>query len=136
MNSKEKRWHLSREGKQHGPFSDTDLATFAELGQLQPSDLVWREGFANWRPAVTIFPPPEPTPTPAGARKESTPTPARMQSAASKAIYDERRSMLQSTYRGPTWKIALIALACSATIGYAFRVYVTNTLLTQVWGPQ
>jgi uncharacterized protein DUF4339 len=129
MNSKEKRWHLSREGKQHGPFSDTDLATFAELGQLQPSDLVWREGFANWRPAVTIFPPPEPTPTP-----------ARMQSAASKAIYDERRSMLQSTYRGPTWTIALIALACSAAVGatsgYAFRVYVTNTLLTQVWGPQ
>jgi uncharacterized protein DUF4339 len=133
MNTKEKRWYLYRDRKQHGPFSDADLATFAELQQLQPGDLVWREGFSHWRAAATIFPGADDAPTPAGTRQEPAHSTSRMQPAASRAIPDERRPMLQTTYRGPTWKMTVIALACSALVGtasgYAFRVYVTSVLL-------
>jgi hypothetical protein len=54
----EAQWYLARDGKQHGPISEAELIKFIEQGHLQPTDLVWREGFADWRPAALVFPPP------------------------------------------------------------------------------
>lgn len=51
------QWYLAREGQQFGPISDVELAKFIELGHLQPTDLLWREGFPDWRPALVVFPP-------------------------------------------------------------------------------
>jgi hypothetical protein len=51
------QWYLARDGKQHGPISEAELTQFIEQGHLQPDDLVWREGFADWRPAMLVFPP-------------------------------------------------------------------------------
>jgi len=51
------QWYLARDGQQYGPLSDPELAKFVELGHLQPNDLLWREGFSDWRPALTVFPP-------------------------------------------------------------------------------
>lgn len=51
------QWYLARDGKQHGPISEAELTQFIEQGHLQPTDLVWREGFADWRPAMHVFPP-------------------------------------------------------------------------------
>jgi hypothetical protein len=48
-------WYLSRDGQQHGPLSAAELAKFIELGHLRPDDLLWREGFADWRPASLVF---------------------------------------------------------------------------------
>lgn len=60
------QWYLAREGKQFGPLSDAELGKFIELGHLLPTDLLWREGFAEWRPAPSVFPPkPAPPPSPA-----------------------------------------------------------------------
>ena len=53
----EAQWYIARDGKQHGPISEAELTTFIEQGHLQPNDLVWREGFADWRPAMLVFPP-------------------------------------------------------------------------------
>lgn len=50
------QWYLARDGKQHGPISEAELIQFMEQGHLQPNDLVWREGFADWRPAMLVFP--------------------------------------------------------------------------------
>ena len=50
------QWYLAREGQQYGPLSDAELAKFIELGHLQPNDLLWREGFPDWRPALVLFP--------------------------------------------------------------------------------
>ena len=50
------QWYLAREGQQYGPLSEMELAKFVELGHLQPSDLLWREGFPDWRPAMVVFP--------------------------------------------------------------------------------
>ncbi len=51
------QWYLAREGQQFGPISEAELAKFIELGHLQPNDLLWREGFPDWRPAMVVFPP-------------------------------------------------------------------------------
>jgi hypothetical protein len=51
------QWYLARDGQQYGPLTDPELAKFVELGHLQPTDLLWREGFSDWRPALAVFPP-------------------------------------------------------------------------------
>jgi GYF domain 2 len=55
--SSQNQWYLAREGQQYGPLTDAELAKFVELGHLQPTDLLWREGFTDWRPALVVFPP-------------------------------------------------------------------------------
>ena len=55
--SSQHQWYLARDGQQYGPLSDPELAKFVELGHLQPADLLWREGFSDWRPALAVFPP-------------------------------------------------------------------------------
>jgi GYF domain 2 len=55
--SSQHQWYLARDGQQYGPLTDPELAKFVELGHLQPTDLLWREGFSDWRPALAVFPP-------------------------------------------------------------------------------
>lgn len=62
------QWYIARDGKQHGPISDVEMRTFVDLGHLKPTDLVWRAGFPDWRPAPMVFPakptaPPRPAPS-------------------------------------------------------------------------
>src|SRR5262245_60346721 len=51
------QWYLARDGQQFGPISEAEMAKVVELGHLQPTDLLWREGFPDWRPAMVVFPP-------------------------------------------------------------------------------
>jgi hypothetical protein len=55
------QWYLARDGKQFGPISEAEMTKLVEQGHLQPNDLVWRDGFSDWRPALVVFPPPGPT---------------------------------------------------------------------------
>lgn len=50
-------WYLARGGQQFGPISEAEMAKLVELGHLQPTDLLWRDGFPDWRPAMLVFPP-------------------------------------------------------------------------------
>ena len=45
------QWHYSKSGQQQGPVSSEQLKQLAASGQLQPSDLVWKEGMAQWAEA-------------------------------------------------------------------------------------
>lgn len=49
-------WYVARDGKPHGPLSETEMRKFVELGHLRPSDLVWRTGFIDWQPGSVAFP--------------------------------------------------------------------------------
>lgn len=49
------QWYIAREGKQHGPLSEAEMRTFVAQGHLKPTDLIWRQGFADWRPAPAVF---------------------------------------------------------------------------------
>lgn len=50
------QWFIARDGKQHGPVSDLELKKIIELSHLKPTDLVWRQGFTDWRAASSVFP--------------------------------------------------------------------------------
>src|SRR5512134_59799 len=68
------QWYIAREGKQHGPLSDAELRMFVAGGHLQPADLVWRPGFADWRQAGSVFslkPAPAALPAPAAGQDTS-----------------------------------------------------------------
>ena len=74
------QWFLARDGKQHGPVTDAEMAKLVELRHLKPTDLVWRAGFSDWRPASSVFPPLE-APAP-GSQAPAAPTPADAAAAA------------------------------------------------------
>jgi hypothetical protein len=47
-------WHYSRNGKQHGPVSSSELKSLASSGQLAPTDMVWKEGMGEWKRAGSL----------------------------------------------------------------------------------
>lgn len=49
-------WYLARDGQQHGPISAAEMNKIIELGYLLPTDLVWHQGFEDWKPASEAFP--------------------------------------------------------------------------------
>jgi hypothetical protein len=48
-------WYLCRDGAQHGPLSERELALFAEGGNFKADDLLWTAGLDGWKPAEAIF---------------------------------------------------------------------------------
>jgi hypothetical protein len=49
-------WHLVRNGRPYGPSSDLEMLKYIELGRLEPTDLLWRDGFSKWQRATAVFP--------------------------------------------------------------------------------
>lgn len=47
-------WHLSRDGKQWGPFSHEELLQRAARGEVWSDDLLWKPGLTDWTPASSI----------------------------------------------------------------------------------
>jgi len=48
-------WFYTRDGKSKaGPVSSAQLLVLARSGQLLPTDMVWKEGMAQWMPASRI----------------------------------------------------------------------------------
>jgi hypothetical protein len=48
-------WYYTQNGQPaQAPVSAAQLKQLAAAGQLQPTDLVWQEGMANWAPASSI----------------------------------------------------------------------------------
>lgn len=45
------QWHYSRDGKDFGPISSAQLIERARKGELLRTDLLWKEGMADWKPA-------------------------------------------------------------------------------------
>lgn len=50
----ETRWYFLEKGQQRGPLSSDELANLTASGRLRPSDLVWREGMAQWVAASSV----------------------------------------------------------------------------------
>ena len=78
------QWYSARDGKQTGPMTDAEINAIARLGYFRDKDLVWRAGFADWQPALMVFPPqpvvlpppvPVEPPAPAAAARPVAPAP-------------------------------------------------------------
>lgn len=48
------QWYYTRNKQQVGPVSMEQVRQLALAGQLQPTDLVWKDGMAQWTPANQI----------------------------------------------------------------------------------
>ena len=48
------QWFYSSNGGQAGPVSDLELKALASSGQLKTTDLIWRDGLADWMPASKV----------------------------------------------------------------------------------
>lgn len=44
-------WYYAQGGQRRGPVSEEVLRNMARAGELSPTDLVWREGMAEWAAA-------------------------------------------------------------------------------------
>jgi hypothetical protein len=56
------KYYIRRKEKQRGPFSSRQLRKLVRDGQLDPTDLIWRKGFKDWKPAAKargLFPDPD-----------------------------------------------------------------------------
>ena len=50
----ESNWYYAREGQQQGPVPLDYLKHWLASGQLQPTELVWREGMSEWTLAERV----------------------------------------------------------------------------------
>ena len=44
------QYHVARDGQQMGKISEADLQSGLQDGRFLPTDLVWRDGMAQWTP--------------------------------------------------------------------------------------
>jgi hypothetical protein len=42
------QWYIAREGQKVGPFMLSQIMQLAELGLLQPSEMLWTDGLSKW----------------------------------------------------------------------------------------
>jgi hypothetical protein len=71
------QWHYSKDGSQHGPVTSQRLRELSASGDLEPNDLIWKEGLADWRPAMSLkglFPEPAKPSGPPPLPPNATPT--------------------------------------------------------------
>jgi uncharacterized RDD family membrane protein YckC len=47
-------WFYAQNNQQNGPVTIEALVNMLQQGHVQPTDLVWREGMANWQSAGTV----------------------------------------------------------------------------------
>src|SRR5687768_1462149 len=48
------QWHYASGGTQTGPVTEAALKQAALTGLLAPSDMIWKEGMAEWVPASRL----------------------------------------------------------------------------------
>jgi hypothetical protein len=104
-------WHYMRDDQQVGPISGAQLRQLANTGQLRPTDLVWKEGMAEWSPASRVkglFGVPNPA-TPAAA---AAPASARPVAAAA------RSPVMPTAAAAPATATATPAAQPSSEIAY------------------
>lgn len=47
-------WYYSKNNTQLGPVSEEELRVKLASGEVSPTDLIWKEGMADWRPASAV----------------------------------------------------------------------------------
>ncbi len=48
-------WFYEKNGAQQGPVAEDELKRLVGAGDVNPRNLVWREGMADWSPYATVF---------------------------------------------------------------------------------
>ncbi|MEM6821215.1 MAG: DUF4339 domain-containing protein [Verrucomicrobiota bacterium] len=48
-------WYYAKNNQQMGPVEEAELKKLVSEGSIQPADLVWKEGMADWQPYSQVF---------------------------------------------------------------------------------
>jgi hypothetical protein len=48
------QWYISWGEEQYGPYTDEDMISFAQQGNLHPEDLIWSEETGDWVRADSV----------------------------------------------------------------------------------
>lgn len=123
------QWYLARDGQQFGPISEAEMAKFVELGHLQPTDLLWREGFPDWRPALVVFPARGPALPRGSARSHAEAStagrpadrPTAMPASTAPRQADEGDRPPRRRGRAVAVLLLVVALAGAGGAGYLYR---------------
>lgn len=92
--SSDKVWWYSKGDERQGPYTSAELKALVAGGQVTPTDMVWKEGLANWVQASSVnglfagnvsAPPPVLPPT-QGSATPAGPAPKRKMHGALKAL--------------------------------------------------
>lgn len=47
--------HVNRNGQAFGPYEESEARSLYARGNIAPTDMVWREGMAEWQTALQLF---------------------------------------------------------------------------------
>ena len=117
------QWYIARDGKQHGPISDVELKKLVELSHLKGTDLVWRQGFSDWRTAASVFPtigdePASAQPSPASSTAAAAPATGTQTAPASPSQPAPSNTATPSAGASPTAKPTTTAAAATQPHAY------------------
>ena len=115
-------WHYSKGGQQHGPVSAADLKALAKSGELIPTDMIWKEGMAEWKPAGSLkgLFPPTAAPTP-----QKAPPPLPTASSVTNAPLESTSEGDNASPFHAVWKYCMVHPVKCAAVGFG-----TFSLLT------
>jgi uncharacterized RDD family membrane protein YckC len=114
-------WYYAQNDQRFGPVEEGELRRLASTGRLRANDLVWREGFQDWRPAaqVEVLFPGSPGPAPSSFTPPQMVAPAPAMPAVPAT----------STYAGFGARFAaflldlLIMVGLSLVVGFALGIF-------------
>jgi hypothetical protein len=105
------QWYYSQQGQRVGPVSEEQISHLVSSGQIQPTDLIWKQGMAQWSQASQIFPPPPSDPNAPPPIPEA-PQPTQLPKALTGVLDTKNRLLLG-------YRIALAMAAISAFLPWA-----------------
>jgi hypothetical protein len=150
-------WYIARAGQRLGPYSSSQLREFAQGGQLQPTDLIWKQGMTKWKAANKakgLFQPPpvpaESTEGPAGALEQpawwlastggaaesadSLVRPAATQSRGAAEAVNDAAAPATIPTPGPRIKLTPGKLGCLAVVAILFIIAAIVKLINPDFG--
>ncbi|MDZ4788091.1 MAG: DUF4339 domain-containing protein [Blastochloris sp.] len=118
-----KQWFYAENGERKGPLDATSIQFLYDSGKIQPDDLVWEEGMADWVKAGTIL-----------KKTIANEAPALPSDSLSSKSIDP--IFIPTNVTRPDygdllcWGIAIIFIPCVGSLGYiALMVFMIKELL-------
>jgi len=112
------QYHLSRNGKKLGIYSEDQIQQYRAEGRIGPNDLLWREGMTAWMTAAQLFGAvTEPVPM------DRSPRPPPLAPATIKPIATEPARLAEAPLP-PRLHWALVLLFGLVTFGLFFLVWI------------
>ncbi len=119
------QWYYSKSGAQLGPIGQDELIAKIASGEIQQSDMVWREGMSDWMPVSKVAE----LAQAAGQLRTTQPSvPVGGDVMNSPYVSPTAGSTVPSAYGGPVipnylWQSIVVAIFCCPPFGIPAIVY-------------